>query len=46
MVSWPTPDAGFVLLVAEAVLRLVLPVAALVAVVLAVRRAAAARTKR
>jgi hypothetical protein len=43
MVSWPTPDVGFVLLVAEAVLRLVLPVAALVAVVLAVRRAAPAR---
>ena len=43
MVSWPTPDAGFVLLVVEGLLRLALPVAALVAVVLAVRRAAPAR---
>ncbi len=43
MVTWPTPDLGFVLFVAEGVLRLVVPVAALVAVVLAVRRAAAAR---
>ena len=43
MVAWPTPDVGFVLLVVEGLLRLALPVAALVAVVLAVRRAAAAR---
>ena len=45
LVSWPTPDAGFVLLVIEGLLRLALPVAALVAVVLAVRRAAAARRR-
>jgi len=44
LVSWPTPHIGFVLLVIEGLLRLAIPVAALVAVVLAVRRAAAART--
>ena len=43
LISWPTPDTGFVLLVIEGLLRLALPVAALVAVVLAVRRAAAVR---
>ena len=43
IIAWPTPDAGFVLLAVEGLLRLALPVAALVAVVLAVRRAAAAR---
>ena len=43
LVAWPTPDTGFVLLVIEGLLRLALPVAALVAVVLGVRRAAAAR---
>ena len=46
LISWPTPDAGFVLLVVEGLLRLALPVAALVAVVLAVRRAAAAARAR
>ena len=45
MITWPTPDAGFVLLAVEGLLRLALPVAALVAVVLAVRRAAAARRR-
>ena len=45
LISWPTPDPGFVLMVVEGLLRLVLPAAALVAVVLAVRRAAAARTR-
>jgi len=44
LISRPTPDAGFVLLVIDGLLRLALPIAALVAVVLAVRRAAAART--
>ncbi|HEY5785604.1 MAG TPA: hypothetical protein VIT65_12580 [Microlunatus sp.] len=44
LISWPTPDPGFVLLVVEGLLRLALPATALVAVVLSVRRAAAART--
>ncbi len=43
LISWPTPDTAFVLLVIEGLLRLALPAAALGAVVLAVRRAAAAR---
>jgi hypothetical protein len=43
LISWPTPDTAFVLLVIEGLLRLTLPAAALGAVVLAVRRAAAAR---
>ena len=44
LVRWPVPAAGFVLLVAEGLLRLAVPAAALIAVVLAVRRVAAART--
>ncbi len=43
LIVWPTPDAGFVLLALEGLLRLVVPVTALVAVVAALRRAAAAR---
>jgi hypothetical protein len=43
LIVWPTPDVGFVLLALEGLLRLVVPVAALVAVVAALRRAAAAR---
>ena len=42
--TWPTPDIGFVLLVVEGLLRLAVPIAALVAVVLAVRRVAAERS--
>jgi hypothetical protein len=41
--SWPTPDLGYLMLGVEGVLRLVVPAVSLVAVVLAVRRAAAAR---
>lgn len=44
LIAWPTPDPGFVLMVVEGLVRLALPAAALVAVVLAVRRAGAART--
>lgn len=43
LVSWPTPDIGFVLYVAEGLLRLAVPGAALAAVIQAVRRAAADR---
>ena len=41
--AWPTPDPGFVLLVLEGLIRLAVPVAALVAVVLTVRRLAGSR---
>ena len=38
LVAWPSREVGFVLLAAEGVLRLVVPAAAVVAVVLALRR--------
>lgn len=44
LVRWATPDTGFVLLVSEGVIRLAVPVVSLIAVILAVQRAAAARS--
>jgi hypothetical protein len=43
LVAWPSPEIGFVLLGAEGVLRLVVPVVAVVAVGLALRRTRPAR---
>ena len=43
LASRPTPDVGFALLVIEGLLRLVVPVAALLAVIAAVRRERASR---
>lgn len=42
--TWPTPDPGFVLLMIEGLLRLTVPIVALIVVVAAVRRTAPARS--
>ncbi len=43
LVTWPTPEIGWLLLGVEGVLRLAVPAAALIAVVLALRRTRGAR---